>query len=340
MTPVRAHIAGVGHAVPPRVVTNAALTAFMDTSDEWIQQRSGIRERRWYRDGSREFTGEGSAALATAAALRAMESAGVPPEEIGALIYVTISPDNEFPGSGGTVLAALGVPLTAPVYEVRNHCSGFLYGILIGRTLIESGGPAHVLVIGVEVQSSGLNLSTVGRNTAVLFGDGCGAVVLSAGASPRGIRQIMLESDGAFAGKLGVTCPSFARPGPIVPGDYEGESPGAFPHMDGQLIFKLASTRMPEMVRRITAGSGVELSELALIVPHQANQRILDMLGRELGCPEKIFSNIERYGNTTGASIPLALSEAVAAGRVRSGDTICLVSFGAGFSWGAALIRW
>ena len=334
-------ILGTGHAVPPRATTNAELATFMDTSDEWIQQRSGIKERRWCREGMREFVGSGNADLAERAIRMALTSAHIDSQAVDALIYVTISPDSEIPGSALEVAERLGLRPNAPHFDVRNHCSGFLYGLLIARGLVESGRAQNVVVVGVEVQSSGLLLSDAGRGTAVLFGDGAGAVVVGPSAvAGTGIRQLLIESNGEYAERLGVACPSFARAVPVSEGDFAEATPAAFPHMDGSLVFKLASATMPELVNRVLAAEGLPAQELSLVVPHQANQRILDMLGRALGAPEKVFSNIAHYGNTTGASIPLALSEAVQAGRVARGDWICLVSFGAGFSWGAALIKW
>lgn len=337
----RAFISGVGAAVPSQVVTNEMLSEFMDTSDEWIQQRSGIRERRWARRG---FVAEGECSnvdLVARATDLALKQAGLSADDLGAIIYATITADNEFPGSGAALLKLLGIRKTLPIYEVRNQCAGFIYSLLIARTLVESRAHKHVLVVGMELQSTGLLLSTAGRNTAVLFGDGGGAAVVSASEqSDRGILGIKIASDGAFAEKLGLLAPGFARGYYLRASDFEGEESAAAPRMDGKLIFKMASSRMPEIVRATAQACGVELDEISLVIPHQANQRILDMLAAELGGRVPVYSNIAKYGNTTAGSIPLAMAEAVTEGVVRRGDLICLVSFGAGFSWGAVLLRW
>ncbi len=338
---IRARISGVGHAVPQNVVTNTDLTKFMDTSDEWIRERSGIVERRWARSGFESTGSDTNSGLAAAAISNALRSAHLTVDSIGACFYATITPDTEAPGAG----AALSKSLfgTRPVYlvEVRNQCAGFMYALGAADAYIRTGGCEHAVVVGVEVLSSGLDLSTRGRNTAVLFGDGAGAVVLSkTDDGDVGIQSVILDSDGSFADNLGVPAPCFGRRPAISAKDFEGESPPVFAHMDGKIVFKAASQRMPEVVLAALKKAGATIEECACIVPHQANQRILDMLGASLGCPEKVFSNIAKYGNTTAASVPLALSCAVEEGRVKRGDLICCVAFGAGFSWGAATVRW
>ena len=334
-------VRGVGKYLPERIVANDDLAAYMDTSDEWITQRSGIRQRRWVRDGNREEQEGGNALLAASAARAALFDAGLEAESVDAVFYATISPDTEFPGSGGAFLSRLGISRGIPFFEVRNQCTGFLYALTLGNAYIESEACRNVLVVGSEVQSNGLLLSDEGRNTAVLFGDGSGAVVLTpTGDRAHGIQASILGSDGAYADKLGLAAPGFARSARYSPADFEGNEPAAFPRMDGKFVFKMASVKMPEMVRAVAEKAGVTVSDIDLIVPHQANQRILDALGHELGCPEKVFSNIAHYGNTTAATIPIALTEAVERGLVQPGGLICLVSFGAGFSWGAVLIRW
>ncbi|MBX7144118.1 MAG: ketoacyl-ACP synthase III [Oligoflexia bacterium] len=336
-----ARVLGTGHAVPRHVVTNADLTAFMETSDEWIQQRSGIRERRWSRQG---FATQGEARnvdLALEALHMALSSAKIDSSALDAVVYATITPDEEFPGSGVLLQELLAPAKAVPVFEVRNHCAGFIYALAVARAYIDSGTYKHVAVIGCELQSTGLLLSSAGRGTAVLFGDGAGAFVLGASTFDQpGIIGIELCSDGAFADKLGVDAPGFARACALQASHFDGEQPLTAPRMEGQLVFKMASQKMPEVIRKVLQKCGLGLENLDVIVPHQANQRIIEMVGRDLGCPEKIISNIARYGNTTAASIPLALSEAVTQGKIQHGQLVCLVSFGAGFSWGAALIRW
>lgn len=336
-----AYISGLAHCVPSNVVTNADLTQYMETSDEWIRQRTGINERRWARRGN-EMAGEmGNADMAEQAARSAVSRAGLTLADIDAVVYATMSPDNEFPGSGSLLKQRLFPDRSMPVFEVCNHCVGFLYGLAVARAYVDSQSCKNVLLIGSELLSTGLSLTNEGRATAVLFGDGCGAAVVSRSQDPgRNILSIDLLSDGAHADKLGVLAPSFARPVPITPADFEGAEPAVAPRMDGTFIFKMASQKMPEIVNAALSRHGLSASDLDIIVPHQANQRILDMLGQALGCGEKVISTISRYGNTTAATIPIALSEAVESGRIRPRKLVCLVSFGAGVSWGAALIKW
>lgn len=333
-------IIGTGHAVPAQVVTNNDLTKFMETSDEWIAQRSGIRERRWARRGF-EPTGECSNAdLAYRASAMALDSAKLKASDLDGVVYCTISPDQDFPGSGAALLNQLRLESGLPLFEVRNHCAGFITGLAIARSYLTSGKWRRALVVGVELQSSGLNLSTEGRGTTVLFGDGAGAVVLEDRGAQSGVLELVLGADGTFAESLGVVAPTFARTPFLSAGDFSGKEAPAYPRMEGVVVFKAASQKMPELVREVLTRQNKTLADLALIIPHQANQRILDMLGQALECPEKVYSHIAKYGNTTAATIPLALSEAVIEGRVKTGDLICLVTFGAGFAWGASLIRW
>lgn len=332
-----ARILGTGHAVPPQCVTNQALTAFMETSDEWIQQRSGIKERRWSRSGNSTLAGPQNVELAESAARQAIAAAGLAYKDIDAILYATITPDLEAPGSGVLLQERLFADRAVHILEVRNHCTGFLYALSAAQAYIESNLYRHILVIGAEVQSTGLHLSTAGRTTAVLFGDGCGAVVVGPGP---GIISQAFASDGKYAAVLGVAAPCFANPAALSLSDFDGDPPLVAPRMEGPVVFKMASQCMPQMVRQVLTQAGLTLDDLTLIIPHQANQRILDMLGKELACPDKVFSNIARYGNTTAATIPLALSECVQAGKLQQGDLVCLVSFGAGFAWGAILLRW
>ena len=334
-----AEIYGVGKALPERIVRNQDLTQWMETTDAWIRERSGIAERRWVRGA--EHGAQSNAELGRDAARAALDASGIDAQMIDAIVYATISPDTDMPGSGSVVAESLFGKRIVPVYEVRNQCAGFVYGLSIADTLIISGSARFVLVIGVEVLSTGLDLTTRGRNTAVLFGDGAGAVVVGPDRKNRpAIRSIVLASDGNYAAALGVRSPGFTQAPAIHEGDFEGEQPALFPHMDGKLVFRMASIKMPEAVRAACERASVTVEDISLIVPHQANQRILDMLGHALKCPEKIYSNIATYGNTTAASVPLALAEAVAERRIKDGDLICLVAFGAGFAWGASVIEW
>lgn len=332
-----ARLSGAGHFVPDGVVSNEDLAEIMETSNEWVVQRSGIRSRHWVRHILGKSDILGNVDLAERASRQALKRAEILPSQIGAIVYATITPDYEWPGSGSLLAERINPGI--PAYEVRNHCTGFLYGLLVARTMVDSSRFEHVLLVGVEILSTGLDVSTRGRNTAVLFADGAGAVVVSQSAEP-GIYDLILETDGRFADKLGVEAPSFARPIPLKADDFEGEAPAVFPRMEGKLVFKHASEKMPEMVQRVLKKSGFTANDLRWIVPHQANQRIIDMLGSALGCPGKVYSNIERFGNTTAATIPICLSEIQTQGKLDPGDLLCLVSFGAGFAWGAAVLRW
>jgi 3-oxoacyl-[acyl-carrier-protein] synthase III len=336
-----ANIIALGHAVPEQIITNDDLAKFMDTSDEWIVARSGIKQRRWVREDNREFRGLCNYELALHATNNALSKTNITYGDIDAIVYATISPDNEMPGSGTLLASKISPNKPLAVFEVRNQCSGFLYGLMIANSLADTGRYSNILVVGVEIQSSGLQLSTLGRNTAVLFADGCGVAIVSANNhnSIASILKVKLFSNGQHVDKLGIKYPGFARDVPICSQDFLEEPCGVFPEMDGKFVFKAASLAMPAAIKEVVRECGLELSAIASVVPHQANQRILDMLSHELGGKIKVFSNIEKYGNTTAASIPLALSEAWLTGFVNKGEYVCLASFGAGFSWGASLIR-
>jgi 3-oxoacyl-[acyl-carrier-protein] synthase-3 len=332
---VHSRIIGLGHCVPDRVVTNDDLTRVMDTSDEWIQQRTGIRERH--------FIGEstGGADLGAHAAREALEAAGVAAADLDLIVCGTLSPDVDFPGNASFLQRNLGVR-GMPVLDVRNQCSGFLYMVAVADAFIRSGAARHVLVVGTEIHSTGLDLSTVGREVAVIFGDGAGAAVLGAESDPRrGILSTHLHSEGKYAEKLMVEAPS-SRVRPRVTEDML-EQPGSrlWPRMEGRYVFKHAVNRFPEVIREALAANGYTIADLDLLIPHQANLRISQLVAMGLELPEeKVFNNIQRYGNTTAASIPIALHEAVEGGRVRPGALVCLAAFGAGFTWAATLMRW
>ncbi len=334
-------ISAIGAAFPKSVVSNQDLTRFMETSDDWIVQRSGISTRHWARRGFESKGETSNLQMALEASKIALNRAALSANDIDGIVYATITSDLEFPGNGAALQQALGIKRAIPVFEVRNHCSGFLYALKVANTYLNRGDFRHILVLGLELQSTGLNLCNSGRNTAVLFGDGGGALILSSGPDQsRGILEVLLESDGSFADKLGIEAPGFARSCYILPEDFDGDNAPAYPRMDGKLVFKMASHKMPEIVRKTLKLRGLSVSDLDLIIPHQANQRIIDMLTHELkpSCP--VYSNIARFGNTTAGSIPLALNECVEQGLLKPGMLVCLVTFGAGFSWGAALIRW
>ena len=332
---VNARILGLGHHVPERVVTNDDLSRCMDTSDEWIQQRTGIRERHF------SDAGTGPADLALPAARQALAAAGIEARDLDLILLATLSPDVDFPGSASLLQRHLGVR-GMPAMDVRNQCSGFLYMLAVADKFIRTGAARYVLCAGAEVHSTGIDLSTAGREVAVIFGDGAGAAVLGPSTDPRrGILTTHLHSEGRYAKKLMVEVPtSLVRPR-VTAEMLSGPGSRLWPRMEGRYVFKHAVTRFPEVIHEALAATGHTLADLDLLIPHQANLRISQMVAMGLELPEeKVFNNIQRYGNTTAASIPIALDEAVAAGRVRPGALVCLAAFGAGFTWAAALMRW
>jgi len=329
----RARILGTGSFVPERVVTNAELAPLVDSTDAWIVERTGIRERRWVEAGS----GVGSAALGTEAARRALEAAGVAPGDVTMVVFATLSPDFDFPGNGVLLERALGMRHPATL-DVRQQCNGFLYGLHVADGFIRSGLHERVLVVASEVQSTGLDVSARGRDMTVIFADGAGAAVLGAEEGDRGVLRTILHAEGAHAGDLRCELPSSkSSPRITVEGLLEGRH---YPRMNGRIVFRHAVERMTEVAREVLVAEGLTVYDIDLVVPHQANLRIIDNVRQALGLPtEKVYTNVERFGNTTGASIPLALDEARRAGRVADGDLVLLLAFGAGFQWGASLVR-
>ncbi|MEQ8329415.1 MAG: beta-ketoacyl-ACP synthase III [Longimicrobiales bacterium] len=333
MLQTRTRFIGTGYYVPERVVTNEDLTRLMDTSDEWIVERTGIRQRRWVPEG---MTG---AEMARRASRMAIEDAEIDVQDIDAIVLGTLSPDHFFPGTGVFLQRALGLE-TVPCLDLRAQCSGFVYGLSVADAWIRSGQYETVLLVGVEIQSTGLDLSTAGRDMAVLFGDGAGAAVLQATQNEnQGVLTTRIHADGRHAEVLWAEFASSSHHPRI---DAEMIAEGRhFPTMEGREVFKHAVTRMPEVVLEVLEANGLATTDLDLLVPHQANLRISQAVQRRLGLPdERVVNNIEKYGNTTAATIPIALAEAVREGRVNRGDLVCLVAFGSGFTWGASLIRW
>lgn len=326
-------ILGTGHAVPDRVVTNDDLAQLMDTSDEWIRQRTGIQQRHWIVEG------ESGSQLALTASRRAIEAAGIEPTEIDAIVYATSSPDHFAPGNGVFVQRELGAgPI--PAIDIRTQCSGFVYALSMADAYIRSGMWRTVLVIGAEVQSTGMDVSSRGRNTAVIFADGAGAVVVRAhqATNESAVLAWDLHSDGNFAEKLWVDSPGSIYHPRNQAGHLDSK---VFVEMDGKEVFRHATAKMPESVRAVLSQAGVEASQLKLVIPHQANLRISEMVQRALELrDDQVYNNIERFGNTTAATIPIALDECVRAGRLERGDLLAITAFGSGFLWGSALIRW
>ena len=328
-----ARILGTGSYLPERIVTNADLEEVMDTSDEWIRQRTGIRERRFVEPGV------GPTDLGLQAAHRALHSAGLTPDQIDFIIFATLSPEYNFPGCGCLLQEKLGVG-TVGALDVRNQCTGFVYGLSIADQFVRTGTYRHILVVGAEVHSSGLEMNTHGRDVAVIFGDGAGAVVV--GRSDSESRRILsspLHAQGKYARKLWLEVPSsLSQPRLTEEMLREGRH---YPHMDGRYVFKHAVERLQESVREALADNRLKIADVALLILHQANLRISEAVIRSLKIPpERVFSNIQRYGNTTAASIPIALDEAVRAGTVQPGDLVVLAAFGSGFTWGATILRW
>jgi 3-oxoacyl-[acyl-carrier-protein] synthase-3 len=333
---MRTVVMGTGSYVPDKVVTNHDLAEMMDTSDEWIRQRAGIIERRFV---DFEHDPMGASTLGARAAQRALAAAGASAAEVDCIVYATLSPDKCFPGDGVLVQAQMGIPAGVPAFDVRNQCSGFLYGLQMADAFIRQGLYRRVLLIGAEVHSSGIELTDRGRDVAVLFGDGAAAVLLGPGDAP-GVLSVHVHADGRFADVLQTPYPSSAQRVRVAASGPEPEGI-QYPRMDGPTVFKHAVRRMPEVVLEALAANSLTTGDIDLLIPHQANLRICEMVQRRLELPDdKVFNNIQHYGNTTAASIPLALDQAVQAGRVQCGDLVCFAAFGAGFTWGAALLRW
>ncbi|MDI3283036.1 beta-ketoacyl-ACP synthase III [Polyangium sp. 15x6] len=331
---MRSAILGVGHYVPTKVVTNDDLARMMPTSDEWIQQRTGIKERRFI-----EHDGIGASDLAVPAVQMALERAGRKVSDVDMIIFATLSPDHFFPGSGCFLGEKLGLP-GVPALDVRNQCSGFLYGLSVADAWVRTGAYKNILVVGAEVHSTGVEFTERGRDVAVLFGDGAGAALV--GPSPsddRGLISIHLHADGTGAKDLWIPAPA-SKHIPRITHEMldKGEQ---YPKMIGKQVFRWATEKMPEVSREALAAAGIDISSIDLFVPHQANMRINQYVADKLGLPqEKVVHNIERYGNTTAATIPIGLSESVAEGRIKEGTTVLTAAFGSGYTWGAAVLRW
>jgi 3-oxoacyl-[acyl-carrier-protein] synthase-3 len=328
----KAYIEAIGMYVPPKVVTNADLETMMDTSDQWIRERSGIEERH-------HVDGECTTDLALKASEEALERAGMTAEDIDHIIFSTMANDYFFPGGGPMMTKRLGIPGT-PAVDIRMACSGYLYGLSIAKAFIESGAYNNILLITSEVQSVALDFSTAGRDTAVLFGDGAAATVLKATDDDRGILSVKTHSDGRYAEDLMLRTPS-TLDSPFLSYDVLDKGYGRV-NMNGRNVFKHAITKFPAVIMEALEAAGIEKREVKLVVPHQANLRITEAVSKRLDLElhEVVFSNIHKYGNTTSASIPIAMYEAQAQGKINRGDIIVVASFGAGFTWGASVMRW
>ena len=330
----RSAILGSGHHLPSKVVTNDDLSKQMSTTDEWIQQRTGIRERRYI-----EQSGTGASDLAVPAARMALDQAGLAPRDVDAVLFASLSPDYCFPGSGVLLQHKLGIPGGVPSLDVRNQCSGFLYSLSVADAWIRAGVYRKVLVVGSEVHSTGIEFTDRGRDVTVLFGDGAGAVVVGASDDDaRGVLDVRIHSDGVGAKELWCEGPSSALM-PRLSHEMLDEG-GQYPKMNGKQVFRWATEKMPEVALASLAAAGMTPADVDLFVPHQANMRINQLVASKLGIPEeKTVHNIQRYGNTTAATIPIGLSEAWREGRVAPGTRVLFAAFGAGFTWGAAVVR-
>lgn len=328
----KAYIDSIGMYVPPKVVTNRDLEKMMDTSDQWIRERSGIEERH-------HVDGESTTDLAEKAVRMALDKSNMTPEGIDHIIFSTMANDYFFPGGGPMMTRRLEIPGT-PAVDIRMACSGYLYGLSIARSFIESGAYQNILLITSEVQSVALDFSTAGRDTAVLFGDGAAATILKSTDEDRGIMSVQTHSDGRYAEDLMLRTPS-TLDNPFLTHEVLDKGYGRV-MMNGRNVFKHAVTKFPAVITEALDAAGVEKEAVKLVVPHQANLRITEAVANRLQLPlhDVVFSNIHKYGNTTSASIPIALFEAQAAGKVEPGDIVVVASFGAGFTWGAAVIKW
>lgn len=330
-------ISGLGYYVPENIVTNADLTKVIDTSDEWIQERTGIKERRHIIPGQDTTTSMG-----VKAAQIAIERSGIAKEAIDFIVFATLSPDYYFPGPGVLVQRDLGLK-TVGALDVRNQCSGFVYALSVADQYIKTGMYQNILVIGSEVQSTGLDMSTRGRGVSVIFGDGAGAAVVSRETDvTKGILSTHLHSEGQHAEELIVKSPGMGgRWVTDILADNDPNDESYFPYMNGQFVFKNAVVRFSEVINEGLQANNLEVSDIDLLIPHQANLRIAQFIQQKFKLTDdQVFNNIQKYGNTTAASIPIALTEAWEQGKIKSGDIVVLAAFGSGFTWASAIIKW
>ncbi|MCB0706371.1 MAG: ketoacyl-ACP synthase III [Saprospiraceae bacterium] len=355
---IRSKIGGIGYYVPETVVTNDDLSKVMETSDEWIQERTGIRERRY---GTKHK--ETTTSMGARAAEVAIQRAGISKEDVDFIIFATLSPDYYFPGCGVLLQRELGIThKEAAALDIRNQCSGFLYGLSIADQFVRSGMYKNVLLVGSEMHSMGLDFSTRGRNVTVIFGDGAGAVVVQPSEKEgQGILTTKLHSDGTYAEKLAFINPGAhggyhldkmeeeydfgydydQKYGEIFITDKMLKDGQIFPNMEGQFVFKMAVQKFPEVINEALDEVGLSTKDIDMLIPHQANLRISQFVQKRLGLTdEQVWNNIQKFGNTTAASVPIAFCEAWEAGKIKEGDLVCLAAFGSGFTWGSALIRW
>ena len=330
-------IKGIGYYVPENIVKNKDLEKIMDTSDEWIQERTGIRERRWVLENSDEST----SSMGTEAAKKAIDNAGISHDQIDFIIFATLSPDYFFPGSGVLIQRNLGLKEVGAL-DIRNQCSGFIYALSIADQYIKSGMYKNILIVGSELHSGGLEKSTRGRNVSVIFGDGAGAVILQASDDlEKGIMSTHLHSEGKYAEELALISPATKKWIDKLVEDPDEDGSSYAPYMNGNFVFKNAVERFMEVINEALVKNNLTKEDIDLLIPHQANLRISQFVQKQLALPnEKVYNNIMKYGNTTAASIPIALAEVIEKDMLNEGDVLCLAAFGSGFTWGSALIRW
>jgi 3-oxoacyl-[acyl-carrier-protein] synthase III len=330
-------IAGLGYYVPNNIVTNDDLSKIIDTNDAWIQERTGIQERRHIIKG-----GDTTTSMGVRAAEIAIKRAGIAREDIDFVVFATLSPDYYFPGPGVLVQRDLGLR-TVGALDVRNQCSGFVYAISVADQYIKTGMYKHILVIGSEVHSSGLDMTTRGRGVSVIFGDGAGAAVLSREEDlSKGILSTHLHSEGQHAEELILKAPGMGgRWVTDILNDTDADDESYFPYMNGQFVFKNAVVRFSEVIKEGLVANGLQVTDIDMLIPHQANLRISQFIQNKFNLSDdQVFNNIQKYGNTTAASIPIALTEAWEQGKIKSGDTVVLAAFGSGFTWASAIIKW
>ncbi|MBT8326038.1 MAG: ketoacyl-ACP synthase III [Winogradskyella sp.] len=329
-------IVGLGYYVPDNVVTNDDLSKMMDTNDEWIQERTGIKERRWIKEG----TDDTSAVMGAKAAKIAIDRAGLTKDDIDFIVFATLSPDYYFPGCGVQIQDMLDMP-TVGALDVRNQCSGFIYAISVADQYIKTGMYKNILVIGAEYHSNGLDKTTRGRGVTVIFGDGAGACVLSREEdNTKGILSSHLHSEGKYADKLIVASPSIKHWVPEII-ESEEEDVSYFPYMDGTFVFKNAVVRFSEVIVEGLKTNGLNKEDIDMLIPHQANLRIAQFIQKKFELrDDQVFNNIMKYGNTTAASVIIALTEAWEEGKIKEGDTVVLAAFGSGFTWGSVIMKW
>ena len=327
------YISGTGHFVPPKIVTNDDLSKLMDTTDKWIEERTGIKERRYVEPGI------GPSDLAIPATKQALKSSGLQVEDIDFIIFATSTPDYYAPGSGCLLQDKMGFNEIGAL-DIRVQCSGFLYGLSIAEQYIKTGVFKNILLIGAEVQSTAMNLTNEGRDTAVIFGDGAGAAIISATNDSRGILSTHMHSEGKYLKELWLESPASNSGNPRITAK-ELDMGKQYLKMNGKEVFRHAVKRFPEVIYECLEKNRLKVSDIDLFIPHQANLRITQMIQKKLSLKdEQVYSNIHNYGNTTAGTIPIALSEAYNKGKIKRGDILLFASFGSGFTWASSAVKW